>query len=302
MRLSTSTCIYFNRPDGTKASILDSVELCSQAGYRVMDMNFHDCSVFDTPFKKPEWKDWIYQIKEKADSCGIEFSQGHSHFYNFCDSHVPNKEALDEYIRRGIVGASILGIPWLVIHAGTDFDSPTPVKSSKEKTIEYLKPRMELAAKYHVGIAIENLWELNIAPRRRYTTTAEEVVDLVDTLSKDFDNVGVCWDVEHSGIMQQNLAKQLQLVGNRLKATHISDYIDTHEDHILPYSGNTDWKSVMEALEAVNYQGDFTYEIHRYTSRLPLELVPSALRHSYFVGQYLLNLMEHRREENAGIL
>lgn len=291
MRLSTSTCIYFNRPDGTKASILDSVELCSQAGYKVMDMNFHDCSVFDTPLKKPEWKEWLYKIKRKADECGVEFSQGHSHFFNFCDLNLPGRDELDEYIRRGIVGASILGIPWLVIHAATDFDSSTPVKSSREKTIEYLKPRIELAAKYHVGIAIENLWELNISPKRRYTTTAEEVVDLVDTLSKDFDNVGVCWDVEHSGIMEQDLNSSLQLVGKRLKATHISDYLDVHEDHILPYSGKMDWGGVMEALKKADYRGDFTYEIHRYTMRLPFELVPSALRHSVEVGEYLLNLV-----------
>lgn len=290
MRLSTSTCIYFNRPDGTKAQITDSVDLCSQAGYRVMDMNFHDCCMFDTPMKTDRWEEWIYGIKEKAKECGIEFSQGHSHFYNFCDPSVPNREELDEYIRRGIIGASVLEIPWLVIHAGTDFQSPTPVKSSREKTIEYLKPRIELAAKHNVGIAIENLWELNISPKRRYTSTAEELVELVDILSQDFDNVGICWDVEHSSIMKQDLYSQLQLVGNRLKATHISDYLSVQEDHILPFSGNTDWAEVMRALKSVSYKGDFTYEIHRYTMRVPDELVLSALKHSVKVGNYLINM------------
>lgn len=290
MRLSTSTCIYFNRPDGTKAQITDSVDLCSQAGYRVMDMNFHDCCMFDTPMKTDRWEEWIYGIKEKAKECGIEFSQGHSHFYNFCDPSVPNREELDEYIRRGIIGASVLEIPWLVIHAGTDFQSPTPVKSSRDKTIEYLKPRIELAAKHNVGIAIENLWELNISPKRRYTSTAEELVELVDILSKDFDNVGICWDVEHSSIMKQDLYSQLQLVGNRLKATHISDYLSVQEDHILPFSGNTDWAEVMRALKSVSYKGDFTYEIHRYTMRVPDELVLSALKHSVKVGNYLINM------------
>ena len=63
MRLSTSTCMYFNRPDGTKASILDSVRTLGQAGYRVLDMNFHDLSVFDTPFKTPQWETLIHQAK-----------------------------------------------------------------------------------------------------------------------------------------------------------------------------------------------------------------------------------------------
>ena len=51
MRLSTSTCMYFNRPDGTKARIEDCIKMCSEAGYRVMDMNFLDCTNFDTPFR-----------------------------------------------------------------------------------------------------------------------------------------------------------------------------------------------------------------------------------------------------------
>jgi len=292
MRLSTSTCIYFNRPDGTKASILDSVKLCGEAGYRVMDMNFHDCSVFDTPFRGNHWKDWIFRIREQADRYQIEFSQGHSHFYNFCDTNHPEKEQLDEYIRRGIEGAGMLGIPWLVIHAATDFQSAQMVKDSKRKTIEYLKPCLELAEKCGVGIAIENLWDLNIAPQKRYTTTPEELVDLVDTLGADFQNVGICWDVEHSEIMKQDLGASLQLVGKRLKATHISDYIDMREDHILPYQGVIDWNKVMNIWKAVEYEGDFTFEVHRHTMRLPDELVPQALRNSVLVGNYLLGLLE----------
>lgn len=290
MRLSTSTCMYFNRPDGTKARIEDCIKMCSEAGYRVMDMNFLDCTNFDTPFRTERWEEWVHELAELANEKHVEFSQGHSYFYNFCDDNIKDRETEDEFIRRSIIGASVLGIPWLVIHAGTDFDSATPVKSSKEKTIEYLKPRLELAARYHVGIAIENLWELNISPKRRYTTTAEELVDLVDTLSKDFDNVGICWDVEHSEIMQMDISKQLQLVGKRLKATHISDYISRYEDHLLPFSGDTDWRKVVRSLKAIEYTGDFTYEVHRYTMRLPQELVLSALKHSIAVGNYLLRL------------
>ena len=43
--------MYFNRPDGTKARIEDCIKMCSDAGYRVMDMYFLDCTNFDTPFR-----------------------------------------------------------------------------------------------------------------------------------------------------------------------------------------------------------------------------------------------------------
>jgi sugar phosphate isomerase/epimerase len=280
--------MVFNRPGGRKASIEDCIRFCAEAGYRVMDMNFHDCSTFETPLWHSSWESWIHGIDETARKYGIEFSQGHSHFYNYCKSDLPGRDVYDEKIRRGIIGAGILGIKWLVIHAATDFGSPTPVKSSFEKGVEYFKPLLEFAGRHGVGIALENLWELNIAPLRRYTTTAEELCALVDALP--FDNVGICWDVEHADIMKQDQDSALRLVGNRLKAIHVSDNRGAAADHILPFSGDTDWPLVMKAIRASGFDGDLTYEVLHYVDRTPDELLPSALKHSVEVGKYLLSL------------
>lgn len=290
MRLSTSTNIYFNRPDHTKAKIEDSVRLCGEAGYRVMDMNFYDCTSFKLPFVTDEWESWIHGICDVAEQYHIEFSQAHANFYNFCDPNAENKEFLDRMVLRSIDCAKILGVKWLVIHAGTDFASPHLVRSSKEKNIEYFKPVIEYAAKNNVGIAIKNLWDLNIAPLRRYTTTAEELVDLVDALHMDYENVGICWDVEHADIMKQAQVPALKMIGKRLKATHISDNVGINYDHVLPFSGYTNWAEFMKLLKEIEYSGDFTYEIHRYTSQIPDALVPAALKYSVEVGNYLLSL------------
>ena len=287
MRLSTSTCIYFNRPDGSKAAITDCIERCANAGYRHMDMSFHDCSMFSTPFQTDNWERWLCEIKSTAARRGIVFSQGHAHFYNYCN---PPQDAhrQEELVRRSIVGAGMLGIPWLVTHAATDFESPATVRDSRRKAVEYLKPRVELAASLGVGIALENLWELNISPARRYTSTAEELCELVELLP--YDNVGVCWDAEHAGIMKQDQRKALAMVGDRLKATHISDFTTVQNDHLLPYTGVMDWREVMDALHSINYQGDFSYEAFRYTAFMPDDLIDAALRYSVAVGEHLLRL------------
>lgn len=290
MRLSTSTNIVFNRPDGRKASIEESIRLCSAAGYRVMDMNFHDCTTFRFPFVTDQWEGWIEQIRKTAHECGVEFSQAHSSFYNFCDPNAADKEFLDQMVLRSMECAGRLGVKWVVIHAGTDFDSPRMVNDSKKKNIEYLKPVIEFAGEHNVGVAIENLWELNIAPHRRYTTTAEELVDLVDELSQMYNNVGICWDVEHANIMHQSQSACLELVGERLKATHISDNTGMNNDHILPFHGPTDWHEIMGALKRINYQGDFTYEAHQCSNRVPDELIPALLTYSVAIGNYLLSL------------
>lgn len=292
MRLSTSTNIYFNRPGGAKASIEDSIRLCAKAGYKVMDCNFYDCTSFKLPFVTEEWEAWVEGVGQTARECGVEISQAHANFYNFCDPLAENKEFLDRMVLRSIECAARLGVKWIVIHAGTAFESPQLVAESKRRNLEYFKPVIEFAASRGVGVAIENLWDLNIAPLRRYTTTAEELVDLVDTLSEQYDNVGICWDVEHADIMRQAQAPALRLIGKRLKATHISDNIGIADDHVLPYQGHTNWNEIMQVLQEIDYQGDFTYEIHRYTSQIPDGLVLPALEYSIVVGNYLLNLLK----------
>lgn len=287
MRLSTSTCMYFNRPDGTKADIPSTIKIYSEAGYDVLDMNFHDCAMFETPMWGKDWKSYVEKIKNEADKYGIEFSQSHSHFYNYCEEQSEDSLWREEQIKRDIIGSEMLGVKWVVIHAATDWNSVTQQKSSKQKGIEYFRRLSDFAGKHNVGIAIENLWEMNIAPKRRYCSFAEELVDLVDSI--DSENVGICWDFEHSAIMKQNQIDALKLVGDRLKATHISDYYDKVYDHVLPYNGISDVDDMLKSIAQLDYEGDFTFETHRHTMRLPDELVLPAIRYSRELGEYLID-------------
>lgn len=288
MRLSTSTNIYFNRPDGSKAAITDSIARCARAGYRVMDMNFHDCCTFRNEFVTEGYEAWLEEVARCAREWGVSFSQAHAPFYNFCDGGFDRREEMDELIRRSVRCAARLGIPWLVIHAGTDFAAADWRKKSLEKNLRYFRPLLDYAAGEGVGLAIENLWDLNIAPRRRYTAQPEELLELVDRL--DSPMAGVCCDVEHAAIMGQDPAAVLRLLGGKLRATHISDFINIDSDHLLPFNGRVQWAPVMEALREVGYAGDFTYEIHRYTATLPDALAQDALAYSVKVGEYLLSL------------
>ena len=131
----------------------------------------------------------------------------------------PNKDELDKLILRSIDCAQRMGIPWVAIHAGTDYQAADMRKKSFEKNREYFLPLLEYAEKRNVGIAIENLWDLNIAPRKRYTTLVEDLIDLVDSL--DCPNVGICYDVEHAAISCFDPADTVRLIGKRLKATHL---------------------------------------------------------------------------------
>jgi sugar phosphate isomerase/epimerase len=291
MKLSTSTNILLQRPDGTKASIESSVKACAKAGYKVLDLNFYDCASFQFDFIKENWKSWIWDLKKLSNDLGIEFSQAHSSFYNFCDTDVAEREFWEETVRRSILCAEIMDIPWVVIHAGTAFDAENYRMESLKRNLEYFKGFLDFSASHNVGIAIENLWDLNIRPRRRYTANAEELMELVG-MCREFAGpwVGTCWDFEHADIMGQSQRDGLLRLGDTLKAVHVSEQTGMDNDHILPFFGNIDWKEIMGLLRQINYQGDFTYEVHRYMKRIPDDLVDAALKYSIKVGEYILSL------------
>ncbi len=293
MRLSTSTCMYFNRPDGSKMDLIQTVLSLKKAGYGVMDVNFHDATMFKQPFTTNSWEKWVHELDSIARTNEIEFSQSHAHFYNYCQYSIDN-EFFETLVQRSILCSEVLGVPWVTIHAATDFSSDRPVRSSYEKGVDYFRRLADFAAEHKTGLAIENLWELNISPERRYTSAPEELVDLVDAIGRE--NVGICWDAAHSLIMKQDTAKVLSLIGPYMKSTHISDFVHVHHDHILPFEGIANWDEVMDGLAGLDsYEGDFTFEVFRFTVRLPEYAIPAALRYSFELGNSMVDEIERRR-------
>ena len=294
MNLSTSTNIYFNRPGGAKGDLERCIHYCGQAGYRRMDISFLDYANFRFPFVTEDYLAWVDRALAAAESYGIRFTQAHAPFYNFCDPYAKNKEEQDKLVLRSLECAARMGVRWIAIHAGTDYAAPRMREGSKQKNREYFLPLLDYAAKLGVGIAFENLWDHNIAPKRRYTAMVEDLVDLVDSF--ETDTAGICFDVEHAVISGLDPVKELEVIGPRLRSTHISDCIDMAADHLLPFYGITDWKPFMQALHRMDYRGDLAFEIHRYTQYMPDDLVPAAVAHSLEVGNYLLRLAEQNQE------
>lgn len=295
MELSTSTNIYFRRPSGRMAPIEESIEKCAAAGFRHMDLNFLDCTTFKLPFVGDNWQEWLESVERTAADNGVIFTQAHAPFYNFCDPLFANRDYIDRLIFRSIDCSAELHVPWLVIHAGTDYGSARMAEASKRKNREYFLPVVEYAAKRGVGIAFENLWDYNIAPRRRYTVDISELVDLIDSFESD--TVGACYDTDHVILSELGHYESLACIGSRLKATHISDCINIDSDHYIPFFGKGNWNDIIGALSRIRYQGDLTYEMHRLNQNVPDELVDATLKYSITVGQYLLDLFERFSKE-----
>lgn len=289
MQLSTSTNMVFERIGMPPISQERGILLCKEAGYRLFDFCFHDLSTFDSPFLEPDWMHYIDKMCELAAREGLSFVQGHAVVFDFLNPKT-NKEHGQCLMERCILASERMGIPWLVVHPSTDVTADAVFQSSAEKNTAYFKKLCAFAEKHGVGIAVENMWDLHIAPRRYYADNAEELCALCDSVGGS--NIGVCWDLEHASIMEQDQKKSLRIIGRRLKATHVSDQTGIDNIHVMPFQGKTDWKEAMEALAEVQYTGTLNFEAQWFLNKVPEELLLPSLCYSIAVGNYLIQQYE----------
>ena len=98
-------------------------------------------------------------------------------------------------------------------------------------------------------ICIENM------AGKYFLDTSDKMIDFLSRAKNAF----TCVDVNHFYYEQPQDA--ILKYGDRIGTVHISDYDFVKERHLLPKQGKIDWLKVIGALERVNYQGVFNYEV-----------------------------------------
>lgn len=292
MKLSTSTNILEDaRENGEMKldvlSVEECIESCAEAGYKYIDINFDGLSRPGNPLTRDGWKDWVYGLKSFSDKIGVEFNQSHAYFYNHAELSPSEIKWREELVQRSIIASGIMGVKWVVMHPMNVADKVWySYEESLKYNLEYFKGHIELVKENNVGIAIENM----IEPKkgRRYATSTEELIELVDTI--DDPSVGICWDFGHANISGLDQVEALRAVGKRLKATHVNDNHGETDEHLAPYYGNINWNEIMSVLKEIEYEGDFAFEIHHFTDVLPATFRKDILKFTFALGNHLLEL------------
>jgi sugar phosphate isomerase/epimerase len=133
-----------------------------------------------------------------------------------------------------------------------------------------------------VGIAIENMIGGQF-------TDAASLLELLNRIDGK-DRFGLCWDTGHAHLNKLDQVKSIQMMGNKLKATHIADNRGLADDHLFPFSGTIDWEPIAKALQTSGYEGVFSFEVHNATMNHPVELRESVLKNGFAIGNYLINV------------
>lgn len=290
MELSTSLNALFDPGRVTQERAMERV---AASGFRVLDFNFCDWLFEGSPFVGKEWGQWVKDLRNGADRLGVCFSQAHGPIFNkFEDSD--HARWLTEMSHRSLESAALLGIPWVVFEPEAlpgAYDGGH-LSQTKQRNLDWFGGLLCTAEKVRVGIAVENCCDCSASVRkasRWYGSVPVELIDLVDTL--DHRLVGICWDTGHAHIQGLDQRAALISLGKRLKATHIQDNNGREDQHLVPFYGTIEWGPIMDALQAIEYEGDFTYEVHNFIRQLPDSLRDSALRYAVEVGKHLMSMV-----------
>ncbi len=300
MRLATSTCIFPGRRQGGGTPLTQSIAMCRECGFEVVDLNFcfagnRKCG---SKFCSDDWLEYVDELGEAGAKYGVIFTQSHAPYdSNLRRADRPMTEEdlawYYESVRRSICASAKLGVKWVVTHAQTDvLDDEMGFEQNIRTNIEFYKPILEWAKKYGTGIAVENMAEFHPAKtRHRFTAIVDEQIAIIDTIN-DPDLKG-CWDFGHAELVYRDQTVPLRKLGHRLRATHVQECDGKQDDHFMPFiRGNTPWEKLMPLLKEIEYPGDFTYEIHGFFSGIPDDLRISAGKFAYEVGQYLIGLYD----------
>jgi sugar phosphate isomerase/epimerase len=133
------------------------------------------------------------------------------------------------------------------------FVPPRTVAEDRRVLLEGLAELDEYAGRLGVWLALE--------PLHRYEDHMVNRLDQAAGLARTIEEeggrgaVGVCADVFHMNIEEDDLAKAIVRTGRRLLHVHVSD-----SNRNQPGTGHTDFADVFEALRAIDYDGWVTLE------------------------------------------
>lgn len=289
MKLSTSTNILAFRDDGGHNTIDTIIPRLAAAGYDTIDVNFCEAMNPDSRLCTDAWEQYVQQIGRIAADCGVHITQSHAPYCNVLDPAYPKREQMEEYMRRSIIASGLLGVRWVVMHAGTDLQAGFDTTRSLSGNLAYFEPHVRLAQQCGTGITIENLFEYKPnCPTRRYTASIRELCELSDAFNSP--HVGICYDFGHAHLTGMDQRHNLRSIGGRLKSLHVADNNGSSDEHLLPFFGTVDWQAILPVLKEIGYQGNFTYEVQRFLQRVPDDLKDEALRFTVSAGRRLIAL------------
>jgi len=279
-----SGCLYMYGSDK------EVYKLIKDCGFTHFDISLYWKNVIEHIGTGPDYLEKTKALKEYTDSLGLVCEQAHAYFTNGIDEETLKRR--NDYIKQDIEVAALMGAKGVVIHCILEYNF--------EQNIEWFKQFIPLAHKYNIKLLVENTWgSKDGEPCAMITSTPEGIVKFIDTLNDEY--VGACLDVGHAEMKGCGTCAvdMIHALGKRLKALHLHDVDQQHDNHQMPFTHRVPFISILDALKEEQYEGDITFEVescyHRewdLENTLPKELFPAFVKLEYEIGKYFADYLD----------
>lgn len=226
----------------------ENVKLVADAGVELVEIHFAEG---DFPYHD---RDALKAAARVLREAGVACRSVHLDFKPDYDISSPDeviRRRTVEDMRYGLSVAGLLGARIAVVHGS---DEPI-ADDERARRFELMRESLTVlsgaAAEAGMQLALELL------PRTCLANTTAEAVRAVEGLPRE--TVGFCFDVNHVNL-REDPAEAVRALGERIFTFHISDNDGVDERHWFPFEGVIDWKSFMEAVREIGYEGAFIFE------------------------------------------
>lgn len=268
-----------------------AIEMIKEAGFDALDYSFYDTED-DPQILGDGYIEHALQVRRWLDEAGIVCNQAHAELGMRAQMRFDVSEPQYQRIVRCLKAAAILGAKQIVVHGVGDVLAYDAAYIA-ECNLAYYQSLIPYCEKFGIRVAVENL--LRIDPKRRYFRpflgTPQALGGLVTKLSSKW--IVGCIDVGHAALTYREPEEFIkEMAPGVVQALHVhdNDYLD--DRHMLPFTQNLNWPAIMAALKEYGYQGDLTFELSSYMSRIPDGLMTDAVQFANRVGRYLVSLYE----------
>lgn len=293
MKLSTQTDVFAKKFGEEKA-----VQLLAEVGYDAIDISCFDMTYKDAPTPKntSEYLAHAKKLKKIADDCGVYFNQAHAPFPSSkTDDCVEYNKDIIEQIIRSMEFCATAGVRNIVVHPKQHltYNEGNNKQILKEINLEFYNSLVPYCKEFGICVCTENMWQYDENRKIVHSTCAspEEFKEYIDMINSPY--LKGCLDVGHAFLVDEDIPNFIKVLGSDLKALHVHDTGYNIDLHRLPYTcGGIDWETVMEALAAINYDGELTFESDNTLLRMPDEMLMPTAKYMVEMGRHLIRRFE----------
>ena len=250
MKLATTTDDFLRFTQ----SYQESIDCVCEAGFKHIDLGMYEICKDDELLISNNWKDNAKRILENTSRLGADFVQAHSPGGNPLAENKAEVDNLIDVTIRSIDVCGVLGIPNIVVHAGTAFGISK--EESFEKNGEFFRKLIPAMEGNNVNVLCENSTQKNVGSCY-FTNSGTDMKEFVKYLNHPLFHA--CWDTGHANC-EGNQYDDILAIGDDLFAVHINDNKGWGDEHIIPYFGTVNMDEVINALIDIGYKGYFTFE------------------------------------------